>query len=90
MYFLYLFVITDGMGVARVVMYAYLVEESIQSLTTLCTMFKTIMGHEASSRIRTFVMDKMPAQLSAFGSSFNADICLCYFHVRQAIRRGWR
>ncbi|MGL4482946.1 MAG: hypothetical protein ACRCTW_10580, partial [Lactococcus garvieae] len=58
-----------------------------ESMLQLFRMFREMMGELPSRRIRTFVMDKMVAQMNAVKSIFNCDIHLCYFHVRQAIRR---
>lgn len=82
-YQLYQFLVTDGMGRGRPVMFAFVQHETNAALSTLFEIFKRMMG--GCEQIRTMVMDKMAAQIRAARVTFNCDIVLCYFHVRQAI-----
>lgn len=84
-YKLFQFLVTDGMGRGRVVLYALVLRETFVSLCTLFTEFRRIVG--AGDLVRTFVMDKCTAQMQAVSATFGCDIILCYFHVRQAIRK---
>lgn len=72
------------MGFGRPVMYAFVLSETLASLCLLFEVFKRMMGQEY--RVRTFVMDKMAAQIRAAELVFGCDVLLCYFHVRKAIR----
>ncbi|KAF7236154.1 hypothetical protein EG68_12609 [Paragonimus skrjabini miyazakii] len=47
--------------------------------------FREMMGEVIA--VKTFVMDKMAAQMMAAHVVFGCDILLCYFHVRDAIRK---
>ncbi|KAA3673940.1 ATP-dependent RNA helicase DHX37/DHR1 [Paragonimus westermani] len=60
---LYQFLATDGMGHGRRVMYAYVRSEKYASLRHLFQTFREVMGEHI--RVRTFVMDKMAAQMRA-------------------------
>ncbi|CAI2738914.1 unnamed protein product, partial [Dicrocoelium dendriticum] len=82
---LYQFLITDGMGYGRPIFYAFLRREDYASLLTLFEAFRDIMGHDIP--VRTIMMDKMAAQIRAARAVFQCDILLCYFHIRQAIRK---
>ena len=73
------------MGVGRPVMYFFVRSEQFSSLTTLFTLFKDIMGPHHS--VKTVIMDKMLAQMRAAYVTLDCDIILCYFHIRQAIRK---
>ena len=84
-YKLYTFLVTDGNGIGRPVFYGFVISEKFTSLRRLFQMFKDLMGDPCD--VRTFVMDRMPAQIRAARVVFACDINLCYFHTRQAIRR---
>lgn len=73
------------MGIGRTVMYGFVANETFESLKRLFIMFSDMMG--AQGLVKTMVMDKMQAQMRAAKLVFNCDIMLCYFHVKQAIRR---
>lgn len=84
-YKLYQFLITDGLGYGRPVFYGLLRDEKFSSLKKLFSIFREVMGEEY--KIRTFVMDRMLAQMSAAKYVYGSDIVLCYFHVKKAINR---
>ncbi|KER31532.1 hypothetical protein T265_02299 [Opisthorchis viverrini] len=84
-YKLYTFLITDGMGTARPVMYAFVESEQFAPMRKLFGLFKEMMGE--AYPVRTFVMDKLAAQMRGARVVFGCDIMLCYFHVRKAIRK---
>lgn len=84
-YKLYTFLVTDGMGVGRPVMHGFVLSEKFPSLRQLFLMFQRMMGELIP--VRTFVMDKNAAQMRAARVTYRSDILLCYFHVREAIRR---
>ncbi|TGZ69987.1 hypothetical protein CRM22_003423 [Opisthorchis felineus] len=84
-YKLYTFLITDGMGTGRPVMYAFVESEQFAPMRKLFDLFKEMMGEQYA--VRTFVMDKLAAQMRAARVVFGCDIMLCYFHVRKAIRK---
>lgn len=77
--------ITDGMRHGRTVMYALVADEKYTTLRTLMELFQDMMP--CTDKIRTFVMDKCAAQMKAVTQTFGCDILLCYFHVRQAVKR---
>ena len=66
-------------------MFAFVMDETVESLKRLFLAFKDIMGNRCD--IRTMVMDKMAAQMRAAQDVFGCDIYLCYFHIRQSIQR---
>lgn len=66
-------------------MYAYVLSEKYASLRRLFQMFKNLMGERG--QVRTFIMDKLAAQIRAVNVVFGCDINLCYFHIREAVRR---
>ncbi|KER22051.1 hypothetical protein T265_14950, partial [Opisthorchis viverrini] len=84
-YKLYTFLVTDGMGIGRPVMYAFVESEHFAPLRKLFSLFKDMMGGQYA--VKTFVMDKMTSQMRAAKAVFGCDVMLCYFHARQAIRK---
>ncbi|GAA51363.1 hypothetical protein CLF_105992 [Clonorchis sinensis] len=86
-YKLYTFLITDGMGIGRPVMYAcmYVESEQFAPMRRLFGLFKETVGEQYP--VRTFVMDKLAAQMRAARVMFGCDVMLCYFHIRKAIRK---
>lgn len=77
--------VTDGMGRERPVMYGFVRYETYHSLRLLFEIFQQIMGNQHP--VKTFVMDKMAAQIRAAISTFGCDVLLCFFHVKEAIRK---
>lgn len=73
------------MGIGCPIMYAFVATETFTSLKKLMKTFQELM--ERTDQIRTVVMDKMTAQIRAVSEVLGCEIHLCYFHVRQAIRR---
>ena len=86
-YTLYQFVVTDGVGASRVVFYAYLRHENNETLHAVLSYFKEVMGADHCNQTKAFAMDKMPARINAVRKVFGCEIVLCYFHIKQAIRR---
>jgi hypothetical protein len=82
-YKLYQFLVTDGMGYGRPVMYAFVKSERYASLRTLFLTFREMMCK--GSTVHTFVMDKMASQMRAARVVFGCDILLCYFHAVGAL-----
>lgn len=72
------------MGYGRPVMHAFVASETVASLSVLFRMFKDMMGQQYI--VRTFVMDKLAAQMRAAETVYGCDVLLCAFHVRRAIR----
>ncbi|KAF7234118.1 hypothetical protein EG68_12435 [Paragonimus skrjabini miyazakii] len=73
------------MGHGRPVMYGYVRSEKYASLRKLFEIFRDLMGEHIT--VKTFVMDKMAAQMRAARVVFGCDVLLCYFHVRDAVRK---
>ncbi|GAA49484.1 hypothetical protein CLF_103123 [Clonorchis sinensis] len=84
-YKLYTFLITDGIGTGRPVMYVFVESERFASMRRPFGLFKEMMGEQYP--VRTFVMDKLAAQMRAARVVFGCDVMLCYFHIRKAIRK---
>ncbi|GAA54049.1 hypothetical protein CLF_111999, partial [Clonorchis sinensis] len=84
-YNLYAFLITDGVGTGRPVMYAFVESEQFALMRRLFGLFKEMMAEQYP--VRTFVMDKLAAQMRAARVVFGCDVMLCYFHIRKAIRK---
>ncbi|GAA48388.1 hypothetical protein CLF_101544 [Clonorchis sinensis] len=84
-YKLYTFLITGGMGTGRPVMYAFVESEQFAPMRRLFGLFKEMMGEQYP--VRTFVMDKLAAQMRVARVVFGCDVMLCYFHIRKAIRK---
>ncbi|CAL8072659.1 unnamed protein product [Calicophoron daubneyi] len=85
-YCLLQFVITDGLGHGRAVMYSLMRSESAQMYGLAMDNLRSIMG--CVNRIKTFVVDMHYAQMQALRSAFrSAKILLCHFHMTRAIRR---
>ncbi|GAA53580.1 hypothetical protein CLF_110557, partial [Clonorchis sinensis] len=82
---LYTFLVTDGMGIGRPVMHAFVESEHFAPLSKLFCLFKEIMGGKYS--VKTFVMNRVTSQMRTAKAVFGCDIMLCYFHARQAIRK---
>ncbi|GAA53705.1 hypothetical protein CLF_110828 [Clonorchis sinensis] len=59
-YKLYIFLITDGMDIGRLVMYAFVESEQFAPMRKLFGWFKEMLGEHYP--VRTFVMDKLAAQ----------------------------
>ncbi|GAA55109.1 hypothetical protein CLF_106861, partial [Clonorchis sinensis] len=76
---------TDGMGIGRPVMYAFVESEQFAPMRKLFGLFKEMMGEQYP--VRTFVMDRLAAQMRAARVVFGCDVMLCYFHIRKAIRK---
>ena len=86
-YMLYQFLIMDGMGGGRTVMIGFVRSETYECLHSLMVMFREMMGDLACRGLQTFVVDKMAAQMRAITDVFHCDLLLCYFHLRQAVKR---
>ncbi|GAA55403.1 hypothetical protein CLF_107837 [Clonorchis sinensis] len=84
-YKLYTFLITDGMGTGRPVMYSFVESEQFAPKRRLFGLFEEMMGEQHP--VRTFVMDKLAAQMRAASVVFGCDVRLCYFHIRKAIKK---
>ena len=84
-YKLYQFLVTDGMGFGRPMMYAFVISEKYTSLRIMFQLFRDIMGIQYP--VSTMVMDKFALQMRAARVVFGCDVLLCYFHVRQAISK---
>ncbi|GAA48548.1 hypothetical protein CLF_101738 [Clonorchis sinensis] len=76
-YKLYTFLITDGMGIGRPVMYAFVESEQFAPMRRLFGLFKEMMGEQYPNG--TFVMDKLAAQMRAARIVFGCDVMLRYF-----------
>ncbi|GAA56447.1 hypothetical protein CLF_110911 [Clonorchis sinensis] len=84
-YKLYAFLITDGSGTGRPVTYAFVESEQFAPMRRLFGLFKEMMGEQYP--VRTFVMDKLAAQMRAARVVFGCDVMLCCFHIRKAIKK---
>ncbi|GAA56765.1 hypothetical protein CLF_111474 [Clonorchis sinensis] len=84
-YKLYTSLITDGMGIRRPVMYAFVESEQFASLRKLFGLFKEMMAEHHP--VGTFVMDKLAVQMRAARVVFGCDVTFCYFHIRTATRK---
>ncbi|GAA53929.1 hypothetical protein CLF_111643 [Clonorchis sinensis] len=82
---LFAFLITDGMGIGRLIMYAFVESEQFAPMPKLFDLFKEMMGNEYP--VKTLVMDKLAAQLPAARVVFGCVVMFCYFHIRKAIRK---
>ncbi|GAA56246.1 hypothetical protein CLF_110364, partial [Clonorchis sinensis] len=71
-YRLYTFLITDGMGIGRPVMYAFVEIEQFAPMRKLFGLFKEMMGEDHP--VRTFIMDKLVAQMRAARVVFGCDV----------------
>ncbi|GAA47746.1 hypothetical protein CLF_100751 [Clonorchis sinensis] len=86
-YKLYTFLITDGMGIERPIMYAFVKSEHFAPMHKLFDLFKEIMCKNYS--VKTFVMDQLVAQMRAARVMSGCDVTLCYFHIGKAIRKHY-
>ncbi|GAA50587.1 hypothetical protein CLF_104765 [Clonorchis sinensis] len=84
-YKLYTFLVTEGMAIGRSVIIAFLESEQFVPMHKLFDLSKETMGEH--SPFRTFVMDKLVAQLLGARVVFGCDVMLCYIHIRKAIRK---
>ncbi|GAA51168.1 hypothetical protein CLF_105670 [Clonorchis sinensis] len=86
------FLVTDGMGIGRPVIYAFVESEHFAPLRRLfvCAscLFNEMMGGEHPAK--AFDMDKLTSQVGAAKAPFGCDIILCYFHALQAIQKHVR
>ncbi|KAK4474247.1 hypothetical protein MN116_000206 [Schistosoma mekongi] len=83
---LYQFVITDGFGRGRTVLFALTRTEKRTDIKQILQSFKNIMGD--TSKTITFTVDCAPGQLRALNEEFpRASIILCLFHVCQSFRK---
>ncbi|KAK4472188.1 hypothetical protein MN116_000492 [Schistosoma mekongi] len=83
---LYHFVITDGFGRGRTVLFALMRTEKRTDIKQILQSFKNIMGD--TSKTTTFTVDCAPGQLRALNEEFpRASIILCLFHVCQSFRK---
>ncbi|GAA56094.1 hypothetical protein CLF_109895, partial [Clonorchis sinensis] len=73
------------MNFGRPVMYAFLESEHFAPTRKLFDLFKGMTGRHYP--VRTFVMDKLASQMRAARVLFRCDVMLCYFHIREAIRK---
>ncbi|KAK4474344.1 hypothetical protein MN116_000565 [Schistosoma mekongi] len=83
---LYQFVITDGFGRGRTVLFALMRTEKRTDIKQILQSFKNIMGD--TSKTTTFTVDCEPGQLRALNEEFpRASIILCLFHICQSFRK---
>ncbi|GAA47147.1 hypothetical protein CLF_100009 [Clonorchis sinensis] len=74
-YKLYTFLITDGMGTGPPVMYAFVESEQFAPMRRLFGLFKEVMGEQHP--VRTFVMDKLAAQMRAASWTTSRMLVVC-------------
>ncbi|GAA57419.1 hypothetical protein CLF_112695, partial [Clonorchis sinensis] len=84
-YKLYTFLIMDGTGIGSPVMHAFVEGEQLAPMRRLFGLFKEMMGEQYP--VRTFVVDKLAAQMRAARVVFGCDVMLCHFYIRKAIRK---
>ncbi|CAH8869729.1 unnamed protein product [Trichobilharzia szidati] len=83
---LYQFVVTDGFGRGRTVLFAVTRRERFADMKEILQTFKGFMGD--ISKTQTFTVDCATAQIKAIKEEFpRCSIILCLFHVCQAFRR---
>ena len=83
------FVITDGLGHGRCVMYSLMRNERCSTYTSSLMDFRNMMPN--ASAVQTFVVDMSLPQMRAIGAVFPAkNILLCQFHMLRAVRRKVR
>ncbi|GAA54741.1 hypothetical protein CLF_105272 [Clonorchis sinensis] len=73
------------MGIGRPVMYAFVESEQFAPMRRPFGLFEEMMGEQYP--VRTFVVDKLAAQMRSARVVFGCDVTLCYFHIRKAIRK---
>ncbi|CAH8840204.1 unnamed protein product [Trichobilharzia szidati] len=83
---LYQFVVTDGFGRGRTVLFALTRREKFADIKEILQTFKRFMTD--TSKTLTFTVDCATAQINALKEEFpRCSIVLCLFHVCQAFRR---
>ncbi|KAK4474278.1 hypothetical protein MN116_000366 [Schistosoma mekongi] len=83
---LYQFVITDGFGRGRTVLFALMRTKKRTDKKQILQSFKNKMGD--TSKTTTFTVDCVFGQLRALNEEFpSASIILCLFHVCQSFRK---
>nr|CAH8853116.1 unnamed protein product [Trichobilharzia regenti] len=83
---LYQFVVTDGFGRGRTVLFALTRRETFADFKEILQTFKRFMVD--TSKTLTFTVDCATAQMNALKEEFpSCNIVLCLFHVCQAFRR---
>ena len=84
-YKLYKFLVTDGKGFGRPVMYTFVISEKYAFLRVIFQLFWGMMGIQYP--VSTMVMDQFALQIQEARVVFGFDVLLCYFHVRQSISK---
>uniref|UniRef100_A0AA85IZV8 ZSWIM1/3 RNaseH-like domain-containing protein n=1 Tax=Trichobilharzia regenti TaxID=157069 RepID=A0AA85IZV8_TRIRE len=83
---LYQFVVTDGFGRGRTVLFALTRRETFADIKEILQTFKRFMVD--TSKTLTFTVDCATAQMKALKEEFpSCNIVLCLFHVCKAFRR---
>ncbi|GAA48191.1 hypothetical protein CLF_101295 [Clonorchis sinensis] len=73
------------MGNGSLVTYALAMREPFVPMRKMFDLFSETTGEQYP--VKTFVMDKLATQMRAASAVFGCDVMLCYFHIRNAIRK---
>ena len=83
------FVVTDGLGHGRTVMYSLMRNEKCSTYVTALLDFRDLMSN--ANRLQTFMVDLSFAQMNAIRTVFpGKKILLCQFHLLRAVHRRVR
>ncbi|GAA54559.1 hypothetical protein CLF_103842 [Clonorchis sinensis] len=85
LYKLYTFLVTDGISTGRPVMYAFMESKKSADMRKMFGSFKGVIGEYYP--VRTFVMNKLAAQVRVSGVVSGCNVMLCYFRIGKAIRK---